>query len=143
MPNIADIPGAAQLQTQLDTLLRAIDLLGQEGATVPNLTVAPGPQTDPGIFVMPIGVSLSPPISKPETLAAIVSALQAQADDVTQQLVDMGFTDAAPEAPPETGDGEPPKPEWWPEDVPWPPAMPPAIPGRARGPATGPLALRR
>lgn len=127
MPTIADIPGAAQLQAQLDTLNRAIAMLAAEGTTISSVTIVPAPPSDPmtGFATMPVGVTMSPPISAPETLAALVSALQAQADGITQELLDMGYTQETAE-PRAT---EPPdKPEWWPGDVPWPPVIPPALP---------------
>lgn len=127
MPTIADIPGAAQLQAQLDTLNRAIAMLAAEGTTIASVTIVPAPQSDPMAgagFAMPVGVTMSPPISAPETLAALVSALQAQADGITQELLDMGYTQEPAEPPAaELRD----KPEWWPGEVPWPPVMPPAL----------------
>lgn len=95
MPTIADIPGAAQLQAQLDTLDRAIGLLAEEGTTVSSMTIVPAASTDPmaANFIMPVAVAMSPPISKPETLADLSAELQAQADAITSQLTDLGYTD--------------------------------------------------
>lgn len=95
MPTIADIPSAAQLQAQLDTLNRGIQLLGAEGTTVSSLTIVAAAPTDPmtASFVMPVGVTMSPPISKPETLADLTAELQGQADAITAQLTDLGYTE--------------------------------------------------
>lgn len=96
MPTITQIPEAATLQMQLDLLLKAVEALGVDGTTVPNVTIAPGPPTDisvPSPFYMAIGLSLTPPISDAATLAELGTALYAQAEAIQQQLVDMGYND--------------------------------------------------
>lgn len=99
-PLVSDIPAANTLNQRLDTLNKAIASLGA-GSTVINLTVSAPPQTDPMQMVMAISVSLDPPISDPATIADLTAALQAQADAITAQLVDMGYdASAAPEPGP-------------------------------------------
>jgi hypothetical protein len=102
-PDISDIPQATQLQQQLDTLNQAIAAL-QAGGNVNYLTVcaAPPPPPDPGMPPQPpsmiaseIRVSLNPPLTDAGTLADLAAALQAQADVITQQLTDMGYTNTA------------------------------------------------
>jgi hypothetical protein len=82
-PSIDDIPQASALHTQWNTLNEAIALLGQPGATVSTVIV-----TNDAVEV---STSPNPPIAKPETLASLATALQAQADTIAQQLSDMGF----------------------------------------------------
>jgi hypothetical protein len=96
MPTITQIPQAADLQQQLDMLIKAIDALGVPGCTVPNMTIMPGAPADPtvpGAYQMAIGLALTPPIDDPDTLAELQTALQAQSETVQQELVDLGYVD--------------------------------------------------
>jgi hypothetical protein len=95
MPSISDIPSASALQAQLANLNNAIAALALDGTVIPNIVVMPGvdPNAPPGTFVIAIGLTLDPPIQDPATLAQIQTALQDQAAAVTNQLVNMGFTD--------------------------------------------------
>lgn len=106
MATIHDIPTASDLQIQLDALLRAIYHLNN-GSTVTEMTVSaiemPEPKlpdpTDPMadppetsmLFPIPIHLLLDPPISNPDTIAALILGMQAQADAIVQQLVSMGY----------------------------------------------------
>lgn len=98
MPNISDIPSASTLQQRLDTLNQAIDALTR-GSVVQNLTVSPPPAQEPMAISMAIRVDLDPPISDPAVIADMTAALQAQADGITAQLVEMGYTEDPPEQP--------------------------------------------
>jgi hypothetical protein len=106
-PDISDIPTAAQLQLELATVQQAIDALNA-GGTVNYLTVNPAeppppPGTPPGYAspsAMQIRVTLNPEISDPTTITAVVTGLQTQADTLTQQLTDMGYTNNPPPPPP-------------------------------------------
>ena len=94
MPAISEIPGASALQMQLASVNNAIVALGSAGTTLTNIVVAPAPdQQNPGLFTPPIGLTLDPAISDPTTLHQLQTALQAQADQITQKLVSMGFSD--------------------------------------------------
>jgi hypothetical protein len=94
MTDISDIPNASQLQLQLDTLHRSIDMLAVEGTTLPNLTVMPAPSNDPmQPFTMAISLNLDPPVKNPETLAKLRAALQLRATDISNQLQAMGYQD--------------------------------------------------
>jgi HAMP domain-containing protein len=92
MSDIAQIPQASQLQQQLDTLNRAIQQL-YAGMPIISLTVQQDMNVpiSPGTMAGPVFVTLSPPIGNPATLNELATALEAQADAVTQQLVDMGY----------------------------------------------------
>jgi dihydroorotate dehydrogenase len=91
-PEVDKIPQASQLQLQLDTLNRAIQQL-YAGMPVISITVQQdmNAPTTPGTMPGPVFVSMSPPISDPEVLQALATALEAQADAVTAQLVDLGY----------------------------------------------------
>ena len=94
MPAISDIPNASGLQAQLANLNAAIAALQTDGTTVTNMVVMPGADpAQPTQYVASIGLTLDPPISDPATLAALTTALQSQAATVTQQLVNMGYSD--------------------------------------------------
>jgi hypothetical protein len=91
-PDVSQIPQAAQLQLQLDTLNRAIKQL-YAGMPVISLTVQQdmnAPMT-PGTMAGPIFVTLSPPITDQHTLQDLARALETQADALTAQLVEMGY----------------------------------------------------
>src|SRR3954465_5864674 len=124
MPTVSEIPNASILQTQLTALNTAMAALGA-GAPVTNLTIQPSPTVPegapPGVVpmpAMPISIFLDPPITNTDTLASLVAALQAQANAVTQELVDMGYT-PDPVEPPAEGSEPFPKPDWWPDNVAW------------------------
>lgn len=96
MPNITQIQDAATLQTQLDLLLKSIDALAVDGASVTSVTIMPGPPADPstpGPFYMAVGLTLDPPITDAATLAELSAALFTQAEGIQQQLVDLGYVD--------------------------------------------------
>jgi hypothetical protein len=79
------------LQQQLDTLNRAIQSL-YAGMPVISLTVQQDTNGSPAPGMMgPIFVTLAPPISDQAVLADVATALEAQADAVTAQLVDLGY----------------------------------------------------
>jgi dihydroorotate dehydrogenase len=91
-PEVDQIPQASQLQQQLDTLNRAIQQL-YAGMPVISMTVQQdmnAPIT-PGTMAGPVFVTMSPPISDPQVLQVLATALEAQADAVTAQLVDLGY----------------------------------------------------
>src|SRR4051812_2929869 len=90
-PEVDQIPQASQLQQQLDTLNRAIQQL-YAGMPVISLTVQQDMNAiTPGTMAGPVFVTLSPPIGDPATLNELAAALEAQADAVTAQLVDLGY----------------------------------------------------
>lgn len=95
MPNISDIPTASALHLQLESINKAIAAL-KAGSSITNLTTsAPPPDPeDPTAFQMPVMVLLDPPISNSTTLGELSLALEAQADLITQQLVNAGYIDA-------------------------------------------------
>jgi hypothetical protein len=94
MPTISDIPTASDLHVQLDALNRSIDAL-TKGSTVTDMVISALPPPDPPDptlpYPMPISLRLDPPISDPSTITSLRTALQQQADVVTQQLVTMGY----------------------------------------------------
>jgi hypothetical protein len=101
MPDIIDIPDANSLHAQLDLLNQAIQCLqGTPPGAVNYLTVqppaAPPDNAPPDVTftVQPpdIRVTLNPPITDVNTITTLIGALQTQANDVTQQLLNMGFT---------------------------------------------------
>jgi hypothetical protein len=90
-PEVDQIPQASQLQLQLDTLNRAIQQL-YAGMPVISVTVQQDMNAiTPGTMAGPVFVTLSPPVSDPPVLQALATALEAQADAVTAQLVDLGY----------------------------------------------------
>ena len=89
MANVSDIPQATQLNDQLTRLNAAIAAL-QGGGSVTNMTVADAPPASGPTTIT--GIPLEPPITDPTTIANLVSALQAQAANVTSQLAALGFT---------------------------------------------------
>jgi hypothetical protein len=96
MPVVSEIPQASALQQQLEQILKAIDAIDFGGANVPTLTILPGPPLDPsvpGAYQMSIGLTLTPPITDAETLAALRQTLVEQSELVQQKLVDMGYVD--------------------------------------------------
>jgi hypothetical protein len=96
MPVVSEIPQASALQQQLEQILKAIDALDIGGATVPTITIMPGPPIDPtvpGAYQMSIGLTLTPPITDDETLDTLRQALLNQSEVVQQKLVDMGYVD--------------------------------------------------
>jgi hypothetical protein len=100
MTDISEIPTASQLQLQLDTLYKSIDMLGTEGTTIPNMTVMPAPSNDPmQPFTMAISLNLDPAITNRETLAKLSAALQLRATDISLQLQGMGYQDDTPRPP--------------------------------------------
>jgi len=82
-PTIDDIPQASALHTQLNTLNQAIALLKEPGSVVSTVLVS---NEGAEVNVNPV-----PPIADPATLSSLVTALQAQAEDIARQLGEMGF----------------------------------------------------
>lgn len=91
-PDIAQIPQASQLQQQLNTINRAIEQL-YAGMPVISLTVQQDMNApiSPGVMAGPVFVTLSPPISNTQVLQDLATALEAQADAITAQLVELGY----------------------------------------------------
>lgn len=91
-PDVAQIPQASQLQQQLDTLNRAIQQL-YAGMPIISITVQQdlNAPISPGTMAGPVFVTLSPPISDPQVLEVLATALEEQADAVTAQLVELGY----------------------------------------------------
>lgn len=96
-PSIEEIPTASQLQQRLDILNNAVESLGQ-GAPVTNLTVGVPPNADPTILIMPMPITLDPPITNEETLTNLMAALTEQAEHIEAQLMAMGYAPPAKSA---------------------------------------------
>jgi hypothetical protein len=98
---ISQIPQASTLQQQLDILNSAIGSLNA-GLPVTNLTVKQDMNNPPPAgSAVPMGfvrVELNPPISDATTLSNLSVQLQNQADGITQQLVDLGYSPPPPPA---------------------------------------------
>lgn len=81
--SISDIPTASQLEVQLGNLNDAVVALADGGAVI-NITVTSN-------SFIPITVNLNPPSNDPALLQSVAEALQHRADDIEQELVDMGY----------------------------------------------------
>lgn len=96
-PSIEEIPTASQLQQRLDLLNNAVEALGL-GAPVTNLTVGVPPNADPTLLVMPMPITLDPPITNPDTLTNLMEQLRVQAEHIEAQLLAMGYAPPAKSA---------------------------------------------
>lgn len=96
-PSIEEIPTASQLQQRLDLLNSAVAALG-EGAPVTNLTVGVPPNADPTLLIMPMPITLDPPITNVDTLTNLMEALTEQAEVIEGQLLSMGYAPPAKSA---------------------------------------------
>jgi hypothetical protein len=115
-PGISVIPDSAALAAQMDLLNQAIAALNT-GSVVTNITVsAPAaPPDDPTRFMMPVSVTIDPPINNPATIAALIIGLQAQSQALCDRLVTMGYVDDSDDITARS--------------IPTPPGTPPAPPG--------------
>ena len=131
MPDISKIPTAASLQQQMTILNSAIAILNTPGASVTYLTATPPASEDTTNPAVPqVSVQMYPAIDDPATLANLAAALEHQSAVIVQALEAMGYTnDTGTEGEPPVIPGDLPKPDGWPDDLPWPPQMPPAVPG--------------
>ena len=104
-PTVDDIPKAADLQRQLDTLNQAIALLSMPGASIGGVLCNPGPEPEPPAppageppapdleapMLGPVMVKLVPPLDDPPVINTLINTINRHATAIEKELADMGY----------------------------------------------------